>query len=321
MEDAKTLYTTQETAEAANFSKQTVLNYVKDGIIAPALQLANGQCYFDETTVVALMTLSCAKDYKDNTLAVCFGNGEDCIAFEEAYNRRLKERGIQRVDNLTEYLVGLRKIPKSHKFHKRLCMIDSVNKTVHACEKEVKDLSDELQKRLLTHPGIEAMEVILENRNELLGRHDEIMELLSEHDRKIFNAEFLWFTLRRDKIEERYSIADMRKLLDKLTDPSEETIEYEPVKPAVKAVWRKVEQRYLRDWTKDCMKERLANGYAAVLCMDGQDNGGIYQLLKKAMNPCIRRIEIYGIYNVTNEIQQTVHFLEEIKDVTFKTEI
>lgn len=36
MEDTKNLYTTQEAAESANLSKQTVLNYVKEGVITPA---------------------------------------------------------------------------------------------------------------------------------------------------------------------------------------------------------------------------------------------------------------------------------------------
>ena len=322
MEDTKKLYTTQETAEAANFSKQTVLNYVKDGVIMPAMQLANGQCYFDETTVVTLMTLSCAKDYRNNTLAVCFGNKEECTAFEEAYNRSLNEQGISRVDNLTEYLMDCRRIPKSNKLHKRLCMMESVEKTISACENEMKGLSDELQKRLLTHPDIEDMAIIIKNRNELVAKSKETSELLHEHDRKIFNAELRWFALKQDKIEERYSIADMRRLLEELKNqPKDGTIEYEPEKPAVKSVWRKVEQRYLREYTKEYMKKRLAKGYVAVLCMDGKDNGGIYQLLKKAVNPCIRRIEIYCMDSITDEIQQIVDFLQEIKEVTFKSEI
>ena len=186
MEDTKNLYTTQETAEAANFSKQTVLNYVKDGIITPALQMANGQCYFDEKTVVTLMTLSCAKDYKDNTLTVCFGNREKCTAFEDAYNTYLGERGIPRVDNLTKCLMKWREIPKSDKLSKRLCMIESVEKTIRACENEMKELSVELQKRLLTNPAIEDMAVVLGNRNELIEKKEEIMELLHDHYRKIF---------------------------------------------------------------------------------------------------------------------------------------
>ena len=322
MEDTKNLYTTQETAEAANFSKQTVLNYVKDGIITPALQMANGQCYFDEKTVVTLMTLSCAKDYRDNTLTVCFGNREECTSFEDAYNTYLSERGIPRVDNLTKCLMKWREIPKSDKLSKRLCMIASVEKTIRACENEMKELSVELQKRLLTNPAIEDMAVVLENRNELIKKKEEIMELLHDHDRKIFKDELWWFASKRFKIEERYSIEDMSRLSKELAVlPEDGVIEYEPKKPAVKSVWRKTEQRYLRDCTKDYMKKQLAKGYVAVLCMDGQDNGGICQLLKKAMNPCIRRIEIYCMGDITDEIQQVIDFLQEQKDVIFKSEI
>lgn len=322
MEDAKNLYTTQEIAESANLSKQTVLNYVKDGVITPAMQLAHGQCYFDEATVVTLMTISCAKDYRNNTLAVCFGNEEDCASFEETYNRFLKEQGIPRVDNLTKYLMDCREISKSNEGHKRLCMIDSINETIHACENEMKDLSGELQKRLLTNPDIEDMAVIIENRNNLVKKKQEIKELLNEHDRIIFNAELQWFALKQDRIEERYSIADMRRLLEELKNlPQDGTIEYEPKKPAVKSVWRKTEQRYLRDYTKRYMKERLAKGYVAIWCTDGQSNGGIYQLLTKAVNPCIRRIEIYCMDSITDEMQQIIDFLQEIKDVVFKSEI
>lgn len=252
MEDTKNLYTTQETAEAANFSKQTVLNYVKDGVITPALQMANGQCYFDEKTVVTLMTLSCAKDYRDNTLTVCFGNREECTSFEDAYNAYLSERGIPRVDNLTKCLMKWREIPKSDKLSKRLCMIASVEKTIRACENEMKELSVELQKRLLTNPAIEDMAVVLENRNELIKKKEEIMELLHDHDRKIFKDELWWFASKRFKIEERYSIEDMSRLSKELAVmPEDGVIEYEPKKPAVKSVWRKTEQRYLRDCTKD----------------------------------------------------------------------
>ena len=322
MEDTKNLYTTQETAEAANFSKQTVLNYVKDGVITPALQMANGQCYFDEKTVVTLMTLSCAKDYRDNTLTVCFGNREECTSFEDAYNTYLSERGIPRVDNLTKCLMKWREIPKSDKLSKRLCMIASVEKTIRACENEMKELSVELQKRLLTNPAIEDMAVVLENRNELIKKKEEIMELLHDHDRKIFKDELWWFASKRFKIEERYSIEDMSRLSKELAVmPEDGVIEYEPKKPAVKSVWRKTKQRYLRDCTKDYMKKQLAKGYVAVLCMDGQDNGGICQLLKKAMNPCIRRIEIYCMGDITDEIRQVIDFLQEQKDVIFKSEI
>ena len=271
---------------------------------------------------MTLMTLSCAKDYKDNTLVICFGDEEERIAFEEAYNNYLSEQEIQRVDNLTEFLMGCREVPKSNTLHKRLCMIDSVEKTRRACENEIKELSDELQKRLLTNPEIEDMAVIIENRGGLVKEYERIRGLLNEHDCQIFNDELRWFGLKQIKIEERYSIADMSRLARELkTLPREEMIEYEPEKPAVKSIWRKVEQRYLRNYTKDYMKKRLAKGYVTVLCMDGTDNGGIYELLSKSLNPCIRRIEVYCMGNITNEIQQIIDVLQEHKDVAFKSEI
>lgn len=322
MEDTKNLYTTQDTAEAANFSKQTVLNYVKNGVITPVMHLANGQCYFDESTVVTLMTLSCAKDYKDNTLAVCFGNEEECRAFEEEYNGYLNKHGIQRVDNLTEYLMKCREVPKSNKLHRRLCMIESVDKTIRACDNEIKELSDELLTRMLTSSSIEDARLIVGYKNELVERNKEIKEQMDEHDRKIFNNELRRYVLRKDKIEKRYAIVDMKRLAKDLAClPRDEMIEYEPEKPAVKSIWRRVEQKYLRNYTKDYMRECLAKGYVAVFCMDGLENGGIYQLLSKAMNPCIRRIEIYCTGDVTNEIQQVIKFLQDTKDVTFKSEI
>ena len=146
--------------------------------------------------------------------------------------------------------------------------------------------------------------------------------MLSDNDREIFNAELRWFSLKRMKIEERYSIADMLRLAGELKNlPRDEMIEYEPKKPAVRAMWRKVEQKYLRDYTKEYMRKRLAKGYVTVLCMDGQDNGGIHKLLSKSMNPCIRRIEVYCMDNITGEIQQIIDFLQEYKDVVFKSEI
>lgn len=322
MEDAKNLYTTQEIAESANLSKQTVLNYVKDGVITPAMQLAHGQCYFDEATVVTLMTLSCAKDYNGNTLVICFGTDEEQASFEETYSNYLEEHEIERVDNLAEFLAECREVPKSNKLHKRLCMIDSVEKTIRACNNEIKELSDELQKRMLTNPDIEDMAFIIENRGGLIEKKEEIRELLNDNDREIFNAELRWFGLKRMKAEERYSIADMSRLAGELKNlPRDETIEYEPEKPAVRSVWRKVEQKYLRDYTKEYMRKRLAKGYVTVLCMDGQDNGGIHKLLSKSMNPCIRRIEVYCMDNITDEIQQIIDFLQEYKDVVFKSEI
>lgn len=322
MKDTKNLYTTQEIAEAANFSKQTVLNYVKDGVITPSIQLANGQCYFDEAAVVTLMTVSCAKDYKNNTLAVCFGNDEECVNFEEGYNSYLKEQGIQRVDNLTEYLMKCREAARSDKMHKRLYMIEAVDKTFRACENEIKELSNELQKRLLTNSNIEDMTLIIKNRKELISKGKEISESLNEHDREIFGRELRWFAEKRNKIEGRYSIPDMSRLAKELEVlPKDKIIEYEPEKPAVKSVWRKVKQRYLRDFTKDYMKVRLTKGYTALLCMDGRDNEEIYQLLIKAVNPCIRRIEVYRTGDITNEMQQVIHFLQNIKDVIYKSEI
>lgn len=186
MKDTNSLLTAQETAEAVNLSKQTVLNYMKDGIIKPSLKLSSGQCFFDEEAVVTLLVLSFSKDYRDNTLAVCLGSSETHRSFNEEYNRHLHDLGIRRVDNLAEYLMRCRDNLKLNEPIRRICITQAVETTIRACEKEVNKLIKEIQNHILFHPNLEDVSVFAEHRDNLLEA-EKILPKLGKNDRRIYD--------------------------------------------------------------------------------------------------------------------------------------
>lgn len=315
------LLTAQETAEAANLSKQTVLNYVKEGIIKPTLRLSNGQCFFDEEAVARLLVLAFSKDYKNNTLAVCLGSPEMHQSFKEEYGRYLNGQGIQRVDNLAEYLMGCRGKLRLNTLAQRVCVTQAVETTVRACEKEVNKLAKDLQNYILFHSDIEDVSVFAEHRDNLLDA-ESISPKLSRNDRKIYHRGIDMYRRKRESVEERYAFEDMHNLIKALNSPQwERVMGYQPEKPVVRAIWRKVEQRHLHDCIKSHLKEYFKQGYVSVLCLDMQSDRCIYELISKSMNPCISRIEVYCMDDITQEIQQTFEGIQEYKDVIFKSEI
>lgn len=127
---------------------------------------------------------------------------------------------------------------------------------------------------------------------------------------------------KRESVEERYAFEDMHNLIKALNSPQwERVMGYQPEKPVVRAIWRKVEQRHLHDCIKSHLKEYFKQGYVSVLCLDMQSDRCIYELISKSMNPCISRIEVYCMDDITQEIQQTFEGIQEYKDVIFKSEI
>lgn len=319
MEDLKDLLTAQELADAVNLSKQTVLNYEKAGAIKAGVKLANGQCFFGEDAVPTLLGLSVSKRYKDNTLAVFFGGPDECRAFEEAYSQYLESRGILRVDDPACLLRECLDSPKWNPMHKRLCMIQSVEETLKACEKEINRLPGELQERLVLRPDIGDKAAFLGDAGRLLYNAQEVSAGLGEDDRKIYTDELWRCRRRKEKIEQRYSHADMARLIRELKQPDARGLPaYEPERPAVRSIWRRVGRRYLWQYTDEFLGRRIRGGYASVLCMGCQDTGGIYGLLSKAMHPCIRKVELYGSENIAPELGQVVRFLGECREVAVK---
>ena len=315
------LLTAQEVAEAANLSKQTVLNYAKEGTIIPDLRLSNGQCLFKEDVITILMSLSFSKEYKDNVLVTCFGSDEECKEFEEQYDRYLKERRIQRIDDMKEYLEDCRNKLKSNIVSHRVYVAEAIETTMRTCEKKVKSLSAEMYKHLVSHPKIEDGTVFWEHRDNILDVKG-IAPRLSENDKRIYNLSLQMYRQKIERVEESYALKEMReqvKLFKGLR--KDERLEYEPQKPAVRAIWRKVEQHHIRESIKVHMREHLADGYVSVLCLNPQKDKWIYELISKAMNPCIRKIEIYCMTDITSEMQQVFDGLDGYKEVVFQAEM
>lgn len=319
--DNNHLLTTQEVADATNLAKQTILNYMRNGLITPQLTLPNGQCFFHEDVIVTLLVLSLSKEYKDNVLAVCLGYSEDCKEFKEAYDRYIKEHKITRIDDIGAYLLDRRDKIKSEMMCERLYVMEAIETTIRTCEKEVKKLSAEVYHYLLSRKDIEDMSVFWEHKGNLLDV-DEIAPRLSKNDKRIYNASIEQYNQNVRRVEERYAYKDMQEQVKLLKVRAiNEPMTYEPEKPAVRAIWRKVEQRHLRDCMQKYMEKRLKNGYVSVLCLDLQKDNWIYELISKGMNPCIRRIEIYCMTDITTEIQQLCDGLGEYKEVTFESEL
>lgn len=315
------LLSAQETAEAAGVAKQTVLNYMKDGRITPSLELPSGQCFFDEDAVVTLLVLSFSKEYKDNTLAVCIGGSDACQSFSEEYDSYLKNRGIPRVDNLAGYLTDCRKRLRLNKPSQRLYITQAVETTIRSCEREVKKLSRDLQNHILFHPHIEDVAVFAEHRDSLLDA-EKIIPRLNGSDREIYETGIYLYREKRESVEERYAVRDMSSLAKILNSGEwEQVTKYKPSKPVVRAIWRKVEQRHLRECLKSHMKQHFRQGYVSVLSLNPQNDRCLYELVSKALDPCIRRIEVYCLDEIPQEIHQVLDGVQEYKDIVYKSEL
>lgn len=277
MNEMENLLTAQQTAEAAGVSKQTVLNYVKECIIFPALTLPTGQSFFDENAVITLVTLSLARICKQNRLVVMFGSADECQTFEKMYNQYLKQQNMPRVDDLKEFIQKYREAVKNEPKHQTLCSIESVEKTIRACDKAVKSLTKD-------------------------------------------NT----FAEKCEYAERRYCIEDMRRLSRELTEGLKAktvSLNYQPKTSTVRAIWKRVEQEYLRKATKDYFKAKLPNGYVSMLCIDYQNEIGIYNLIRRGMDAGISEIEIYGYDNTSLEVKEVIRYLKECRKVTIKDEI
>ena len=131
------------------------------------------------------------------------------------------------------------------------------------------------------------------------------------------------FESKRDQLERRYCREDMSKLSKDLAEGLKKksvNLDYQPKTSAVKAIWKRVEQDYLREATKDYIKSKLSNGYVSVLCIDYQNERGIYKLIHCAMNVGISTVEIYGYDNTSLEVQEVIRYLKECRKVAIKDE-
>lgn len=270
------LLTAQQVADAANVSKQTVLNYAKEGIITPSLTLPSGQNYFDEKEIIIICELSLGRLYNDNLLVVIFGSESECRLLEKQYMYRMQDKNMQRIDNFIEYVQSYREVVRKGIKHNILLRLESIEKTIRLCEKKV----------------------------HALERNNSYCE-------------------KAEQIERRYCYEDMQKLLKEIKNNLQDNtyvINYQPKTAVVKTIWSQVEQKYLVECTKAYLDKKLSKGYYSVLFVDCQNECGIYDLLHRAMDTTISRVEIYGYSNITYELQETIRYISEYKNVSVVNE-
>lgn len=58
-----------------------------------------------------------------------------------------------------------------------------------------------------------------------------------------------------------------------------------------------------------------------MLCIDYQNEIGIYNLIRRGMDAGISEIEIYGYDNTSLEVREVIRYLKECRKVTIKDEI
>ena len=84
--------TTRDLAARTHLAPQTILNYVKEGIVSPIDVLPDGRCYFDVSVADELITRNLLKKYPNHTAVVVLYNDEDSMKkFETTYDSYLKK--------------------------------------------------------------------------------------------------------------------------------------------------------------------------------------------------------------------------------------
>lgn len=310
--------TTRDLAARTHLAPQTILNYVKEGIVSPIDVLPDGRCYFDVSVADELITRNLLKKYPNHTAVVVLYNDEDSMKkFETTYDSYLKKEGKVRIDNLTDTVAEVRERIEKNAMHDRLFCIHLYEKILRKCSSEMQKASAEFQTRVMSNPKLEDRKLLAENLEELVSDRKSVMEKLNANDKKIVENSAYWLAEQNEKILERYSYKKVMELKEKLNTSKDilDHFEFVPKTNIVKNLVRKEKQSFFAKTVDSRLEQLLQKGYVSIIKINCTEEQAIYELLSKTY--FVNDITLYGCSNATPEMQQVIQFLQDRKRVDF----
>ncbi len=310
------MITTNQLAEATNLAQQTILNYVKEGIIEPELTTPDGRNYFSEGLIPKLLIKKSSSMLKNAVLTVAFGdNEEEFEKFETAYNDFLKERNVLRVDSLAEYMDAVREALKKDATQQRAYMFMCADEVSKAYQKALTEWKEKMENRIFSDTSFSDAGSLLSYRGKLFDSEAGLSENLCEKDKHIFDTYKISYQNGQKKLFEKYCMADIKKLADRLAENKPVQIDYTPKTGTVKGIFERVKLKHYRMAVDVQIKEKLSKRYCSLLCIKSGSEDSIYNLLNKAVSSEYCQIEVYGYEQATHEEQEVIRFLQDSKDV------
>ena len=310
------MITTNQLAEAANLAQQTILNYVREGIIEPELTTPDGRNYFNEGLIPKLLIRKSSSMLRNAVLTVALGDNEaELEKFETAYNDFLKQRNILRVDSLAEYMDAVREALKSDAAQHRAYMFMCVDEVSRAYQKTLTEWKGKMENKIFADASFTDMESLLAYRGKVFDSEAKLRESLCEEDKHIFNIHRISYENGQKKLAEKYCLADMKEIADKLAENKPMQIDYTPKTGTVKGIFERVKLKHYRMAVDAQIREKLSKGYCSLLCIKSGSRDSIYRLLSKAVSDEYCQIEVYGYEQATKEEQEVIRFLQDSRDV------
>lgn len=310
------MITTNQLAEATNLAQQTILNYVREGIIEPELTTPDGRNYYSEGLVPKLLIKKSSSMLKNAVLAVAFGDNEaEFEKFEAAYNDFLEQKNILRVDNLAKYMDAVRETLKNDKAQQRAYMFMCVDEVSKAYKKALTEWKEKTENRIFSDTSFCDLGSLLAYRGKVFDSEAELEESLCEEDKRIFEMHKISYRNGQKKLSEKYCMKDMKDIADRLAENKPVHIDYTPKTGTVKGIFERMKLKHYRMAVDAQIRGKLSKGYCSLLCMKSGSDDSIYRLLSKAVSGEYCRIEVYGYEQATHGEKEAIRFLQDIKDV------
>lgn len=305
--------TTRDLAARTHLAPQTILNYVKKGIITPIDISPDGRYYFEMSVADDLITRNLLEKYPNHIAVVVLYKDEDSLkAFEEIYNNYLQSEGILRIDNLAEKVTQVREIIEKHALYDRVFCMYLCKEIIKKCKSESEKLKSSLPTYIMQNPKLEDRSLLLENMDVLLSDSTSVLEKLNPNDKKIVKGAINWLTEETRKVHERYALKDIKGLLEQLGASKDKDEHFEfPIKTkTLENMYRKGKQSYYAQALNDQFK-KLKDGYQSLIKIDCSAEDSIYDLLYGTRYT--EHIKFYGYDNATKEMEEVIRFLQDTK--------
>lgn len=308
--------TTRDLAARTHLAPQTILNYVKEGLITPIDTSPDGRYYFEMSVADDLITRNLLKKYPNHTAVVILYKNEDSMkAFENTYNNYLKNEGILRIDNLAETVTKVRESIEKNALYDRVFCMYLCKEIIKKCKIEREKLKSSLPAYIMQNPKLEDRNLLLENLDVLTSDSASVLEKLNPNDKKIVKGAINWLTEEIRKVYERYTLKDITDLLEQLSASKDKDEHFEfPIKTkTIENMYRKGKQSYYAKALSDQFK-KLKKGYQSLIKIDCSAEDSIYDLLYKTRYT--EHIKFYGCENATKEMEEVIRFLQDTKQTT-----
>lgn len=313
------MMTTNQLAEATNLAPQTLLNYVKEGIIKPDQVTPDGRYYFNEELVPRLLLRKSSIMLKNATLIVIINNEEERLNDYAEKIRYVMEKtkGVY-VGDLLQLVGEYKSIVQEDADCQRAFMKLLVKEIKDLYQQELSQKQVKLEGEILVNKDFTDIALILNHREQLFVFEESANQFwaqVNEKDRSKIERYRTKYKAIVQNVSRKYDIADIKQIEKQLAD-SNEAIQWEPKTGTAKGIYAKVQQKNYRLALDNLIRTKLSKGYFSLLKVVSGDEDSVYRLLKKAVSSEFRSIEIFGFEKATPEEQQVIRFLQEIKHVT-----